>query len=519
MNNPYLTNLNFLSNPKVRKNWLKDFFDVPIEDFEKTLTQHPEEFWISEGEKKALAIFHAAAEEVPAYKKFLAKNKIAHEKIKTIEDFKNVPPTNKKNYIDEYPLNERCWNGSVMELSNIPAVNAGTTGALRFWPRGSFQEFESSVTHELIFKNYFEADKYSTLLVIGFPIGVYISGIATLLPSWALSNKQQYKISIGATSNNKEAVIDFIKRAVESHMDFDQIVLAGHPFFVKDFVESISAYDIKFNQDMPFKFLFASEGFTEEWRNYVLSKVNKKFSPHWAINLYGSTDLVILGHETPVSIAAKELAENNLAVRQKLFGSASSANLYQYNPLLRYAESLEDETLLFTATGGVPLIRYEIGDRGRIVPYGEIENIISPHPRTSRQQFSPKLPFILHKGRNNYVLEFYISHINPEYVRQALDKPDIFKRITGRFALRKFHDRKLNQKFEVNVELQKGCEKNAQLERTIKDSVINELRKCDYRYDVFYKSAKKFAIPKINLWPYQHDKYFKVGVKPRYIVE
>jgi phenylacetate-coenzyme A ligase PaaK-like adenylate-forming protein len=53
-----------------------------INDFEKLLQNEDETFWMKKGEKKALKLFHEAAERVPAYKDFLKKHKINHESIR-----------------------------------------------------------------------------------------------------------------------------------------------------------------------------------------------------------------------------------------------------------------------------------------------------------------------------------------------------------------------------------------------------------------------------------------------------
>src|SRR3989344_908292 len=57
--------------------------------------------------KKALILFHLAAQKVPAYKAFLKKNKFNSEKVKKISDFTFVPPMNKENYIDKYKIEDR----------------------------------------------------------------------------------------------------------------------------------------------------------------------------------------------------------------------------------------------------------------------------------------------------------------------------------------------------------------------------------------------------------------------------
>ena len=66
-------------------------------------------FWEKKREKYAVSLFQKAARCIPAYKDFLKKNKVNPQKIKTFEDFKQIPATSKKNYIQQYPLKSLAW--------------------------------------------------------------------------------------------------------------------------------------------------------------------------------------------------------------------------------------------------------------------------------------------------------------------------------------------------------------------------------------------------------------------------
>jgi hypothetical protein len=74
-------------NRKLAAKLYADFFAWPIERSRRILETTPPEVWEREGQKRALQIFHATAERVPAYKDFLKKHKINHEKVRTIADF------------------------------------------------------------------------------------------------------------------------------------------------------------------------------------------------------------------------------------------------------------------------------------------------------------------------------------------------------------------------------------------------------------------------------------------------
>ncbi len=57
-----------------------------VERARQQLAETSEVEWQKRGETRALELFHAAAERVPAYKDFLKKNKVKPDEIKIIND-------------------------------------------------------------------------------------------------------------------------------------------------------------------------------------------------------------------------------------------------------------------------------------------------------------------------------------------------------------------------------------------------------------------------------------------------
>ena len=129
-----------------------------VDKARRQLTETSEEEWQRRGEQRALALFHAAAEHVPAYKDFLKKNQIRPEKIKTIEDFKKLPLLDKENYLRAYPLEKLCWYGQLSAAQMI-SVSSGSSGKPFFWPRGQILDTETALEHELFLASFFELEK------------------------------------------------------------------------------------------------------------------------------------------------------------------------------------------------------------------------------------------------------------------------------------------------------------------------------------------------------------------------
>ncbi len=478
------------------------FLNYRLEDYENLLKTKTEDFWQKLGQKRALKLFYQASEMVPAYKDFLKKAKIKSQNIKSIEDFSLLPTTSKENYINKYPLSARCWNGK-LDGSSIIASSSGTSGKPNYWPRSNYQEYEAAITHELLFKNLFHIDKYRTLFIIGFPMGVYVSGIATTLPSWILS--QKYNASIVTAGNNKTEVLKAVQALGKN---FEQIVLVGHPFFLKDVLESGDGYGIHW-KNYRVGMMFCSEGFSEQWRDYVLREAGLKTSS--AFNTYGSSEMLLMAYETPMSIVMRRLFDKNSGVAKQLLGSPITPNLFQYNPALRYIEQEKGE-LLFTAPGGTPLIRFNLHDSGTIIPFMEA---IKHLPVGGKGGWN--LPFLSVGGRSDYAVIFYAANIYPQHIHSALGQKQIIHKITGKFTMSKGYHKNMDEFLEIHIELKPGMGGSAKLSKLIQKLVVSKLMDINAEYNFLRHNLQKDLTPKIKLWPYQHHRYFTPGLKPRYI--
>lgn len=510
----------FLSfGPQTKKGLIKNFYNLNIIYLEKLLRTQGEVFWQKLGEIKALDIFHAAAQKVPAYKDFLQQHKINHQKIKNMDDFVRVPPTSKENYIQKYPLKSRCWGGRLTEAKLI-AMSSGTSGQTTLWPRAEFQEFEAAVIHELIYRFLFQVNKYKTLLVIGFPMGVYVSGVATLIPSFLVSLKK-YPVTIISAGNNKNEVLGVVKQLQK---EYEQIILAGHPLFIKDVIETGLANGLKWNQQR-LKMMFCSEEFTEKWRKYVITKAGIKFNAQNIISTYGSSEMLLMAHETPLSILCRNLMENSDKFRKELVGAQSVPNFFQYNPLFRYIESVGEE-LVFTSGSGVPLVRFNLYDSGNILSFAKVKSALDKYKNPNRAgaaEFKTKpvwkMPFVALWGRSNYKVVFYAANIYPEHIKKAIGTSPFFSKITGKFTMRKDYFKNMDEFLEINIELKKGIRPSPDLSLLLQKYIISGLQKYNMEYLFLCNHLEKDLKPKIKLWPYQHETYFRPGLKPRYIME
>lgn len=482
--------------------------DVNFKLLDKLLLSRPEKFWVELGEGKALRLFHAAAERVPAYADFLKHEKIDHRRIKNIHDFAQVPITDAKNYIMKYSLEKRCWGGK-LPSSQFIATSSGTTGDPKFWPRNGEQDFEAMMTHEAMYRGYFDVGKRSTLLLIGFPMGIYISGMATVLPSWLTSLKDA-GLTVMSIGNNKYEMLRAVRHLSAS---YEQTILIGHPFFIKDVIESGAEEGISW-AEKNLGLVFCSEGFNEPWRDYLRAKAGIPASAVRMFNTYGSSEMLLMGYESPFTIHVKRMYERDSGFLKRLLNDPVPPQLFQYNPFIRYVETFNKE-LIFTSASGIPLVRFNLHDRGETLSAVDIQKAAGvPLPKPLYN-----LPFMTLWGRTDNTIKLHGANIYPEHIQAGLAEKAFFGYLTGKFVVRKTLNRKMDQGWEINTELRPNVRPNKKLQKEIQSRVTEKLQKINLEFADMSGHIKKDIRPNVVLWPYQHVGYFKPGLKPRYILK
>ncbi|MBM3261683.1 phenylacetate--CoA ligase family protein [Candidatus Kaiserbacteria bacterium] len=451
-------------------------------------------------------LFHRAAQRIPAYKDFLKKHKVRAQDIETAADFAQVPPTTKENYIAAYSLKDRSWDGDLSDHCML-AMSSGTSGSPTLWPRGASQEREATRIHEFLFTELFEIDRYRTLLIIGFPMGIYVSGIATAFPSFNVSLDHP-RLTIATVGNNKDAILSLVKTV---GAQYQQIVLVGHPFFLKDILETGIKQGIDWKKSRT-RMLSCSEGFNETWRAYVAQIAGGSADASF-FNTYGSSEFLLVGYENPYTIRIRQEAEKNPALNARLFGSTVTPNLFQYNPQLRYIET-DGHDLLITAKSGIPLIRFNQHDAGRVLSYAEVHSACPAHKGA---RFPWKLPFVTLTGRSDRTLVFYAANVYPEHISIALEAKEFVPKLTGKFLMRKQYTKDMDQYLEILIELCDHRKADPALAASIQKAIVNTLEKVNMEYLFLRNNLQKDLVPRIVLRPYQDPTYFKPGLKPRFI--
>ncbi len=468
------------------------------------------------GEKKALHLFQEAAATVPAYKDFLHKEHVNPKKIRTIHDFTTyVPPIDKKNYLSQYPLKDLCFDGDIFH-NRIISVSSGSSGVPFYWPRGEVQDYEGTVMHTEIYDKIFQMQRKSTLLIICFSMGTWIAGSFTTLSSFGYADMGR-PLNIVTPGLEKSEAISAIKNLSKN---YDQVVLAGYPPFIKDIVEEGARAGIDWSH-ITTRLMMAGEAFSEEWRDYVLRLIHEEDPYFHTVNIYGSADAGMLGNETPLSILARRLYDNDATLREEVFGTNILPSLVQYDPTKRFFEKVGNE-LVFTANAGIPLLRYNIKDTGTVFTFEELlspigEEIIAEATNNRIRIADWQKPFVSLNGRKDFSVTIYAVNIYPENIKAALIAEELRRHVTGRFTMATKNFSDMDQYFDVNVELADGAKKSAVLQKQVEGTILASLLKMNAEFRKLHAVIGEKALPHVHLLAFEDPKHFVNGVKHRWV--
>lgn len=478
--------------------WLEDqsFFDPGVISDEVGL--------MSQAEEKVLTLFHQAAANVPAYNDFLKKAGINPVDIRTMDDFRQLPLTDKNNYIDAYDLTLRSWFGK-LSLSHFIAVSSGTTGQPHFWPRTLQTELEGARQHEFFLQEFFEVNQRKTLVIDGFYLGNVMAGTFTLACLQLLKLKG-FPLTITTPGSNDKDIITFIHAL---HREFDQTIIFGYPPILKEVVQQVcqhrDAIDVT-----KLRLVCAGQAFTENWRDYLLNQLGSTVNKPTIMAIYGSSDAGLMGFETLLSIRIRSCLAKQPDLTQYFFGDERLPSLYVYDPRTIFLESPAGE-LCFTIDNGAPLIRYNINDRGGVIPFRQMISLMRQHLPDSQDWVSNNcgsFPFVYIFGRDRFIAKVYGLPIYSEYVQQALNHASLAPYVTGNFVLENVEDDDHNILLVCRVELEQGIKAEAELQKTMSEIFIQEFSALSPLYTNFLEIMGEKAKPHIILYDYQNPQYF-----------
>ncbi len=500
---------------------IPDGFDDPVE-FHKRLRTEPEADWMKRGEKMALELFHDMSKRVPAYKEFLRTSKIDPSKIKTIDDFHNIPTIDKDNYLRKYPRNMLCWDGEFAKGDWTISTTSGSTGKPYYFPRQSSQDWQYAMMAELYLRSNFDIQNKKTLYVVAFPMGAWIGGVFTYEAIKIVAERGGYDLSVITPGINKLAVIEAVKQLAD---DYDQVIIGSYAPFLKDILDDGTRAGIDWKK-LNVGFVFSAEAFSEDLRDYV-AKVADINILSGTLNHYGTVDLGTMSHETPLSILARrKIFQDEDLLNDVLPEDYKQPTLTQYIPELFYFEE-EENNLICSAYSGIPLVRYDLKDYGGVVSKKELEKKFKDNEVDLRKLSDESgitdtvwnLPFVYVYERNDFSVSYYAFIVYPDTVRRALLNYGLEHKITGKFTMLIDYNKEGRQQLLIHVELNHKVVSSKKLEKKVAKAVHDRLVHENSEYRETYSRKGDIVKPIVELQVYESQEYFKPGTKQKWVVK
>lgn len=485
------------------------------------LKNESEKFWLERGEKMALDLFHSMSKRVPAYKDFLLKNSIDPDKIVTTEDFKSVPLIDKDNYLRKYDLNDLCWDGNLQNNQWTISSTSGSTGEPFYFPRTNEQNLQYALVAELYLLTNFSIDKKSTLYIDAFPMGPWIGGVFTYETIRIIAERGKYSLSIITPGINKMEVINVVNKFANK---FDQIIIGAYGPFLKDILDDATSLGFDWSS-YNIKFIFSAEVFSEKFREYVLDFVKQDNIFKDTLNHYGTVDMGTMSYETPLSILLRRTAIEDIDLYKNIFGDIYKLPTFtQYIPELFYFEQIDDG-LVCSSRSGLPLVRYDLKDRGGVYTFSDIDSIFGQKNFNIEKEAKKadiidsvwKLPYVYVYERKDFSVSLYAFNIYPETIRRVIElkKYNVF--FTGKFTMLVNNNNNLDQVLTINVELKNNVIVDDIIKNDLEKDILNNLILENSEYRETYKDKGYKIKPHIVFWQYGDNTYFKSGTKQKWI--
>ncbi len=465
-------------------------------------------------EKIASALFNSAASLIPAYAKFLRS--FGWKSPYTISPkmpWGKVPAMDKKNYINEHNLGELVPGGNLGQIGKIISLSSGSSGQAFFWPRGAWQEIEGALFHEYLLTSKFEIHKYRTLVVVAFSMGSYLAGTYTYNSIRWVGSKG-YDLTVVTPGIGAQDALSMVTKLAPL---YEQIILVGYPPFIKDLLEDGIKQGIDWSSHK-MRLLLASEFFSEKWRDGVAKLAGISDVMSSTTNIYGASEGTLFGWETAEAIFIRRAAQHNPKLHQALFGSDLTPTLIEYNPTFRYFEIINGN-LHLTCWSGIPLIKYDLKDRGGILTSEQRRRIFKEHGIDLMAQLGPDkisdLPMVYVLGRTDSAASIYGVLIYPEYIKAALEEE--WDRVTGKFTISSMSDGQDNPELNIHIELKSDRRATSALIRSLEKKIRLVLLRRSREYSALLSAVGLKAYPHVFLHSKNDPDYFPTRIKQKWI--
>ena len=367
-------------------------------------------------QQRAVEQFRRAAATVPFYQRLLARRGIRRAQVTDIDAFRAaVPIIVKQDVFRSHRLADLLVDRSLGGIVALVASSGLTASSfsLGMINRKGTQSMVKAT--DRLLDAWFKTRKKKTFLINTCAMGV---SIPTSLPG----------INLSVRSDKVLALL----RALKPY--YEQFVVISDVYFLKKLLEDGRSAGMRWSR-WPVQFAMGGEWFPESYRQYLASLVEVDLDrPHPRTRIVSSMGAAELGFnicfETHDTVCLRRLADSDERVRQALFGSIDTVPMIgHYDPLRWFIEVTPTQELpsgggafAFTSLdldAAMPLVRYQTGDCGYILPYQRVRQILRD---LKYDAYIPalKYPLLAVAGRTDQAVTVAGKNIRMEFLRSVL---------------------------------------------------------------------------------------------------
>ncbi|HEY5587537.1 MAG TPA: hypothetical protein VIK86_01120 [Candidatus Paceibacterota bacterium] len=489
-------------------------------NFLAKITSTSESYWNNLLVEKKFEVFHETYLKSSAYKKFLKIQKW-HKKTLTDANFQKLPTMTKDNYLKKFPMEELVLKDSLYQPLVLTSTS-GSTGEPFYFPRTKVVDEQYSYIIERFIKEGGDTKNEPTLVLICFGMGVWIGGLITYQAFETAGIRNNLPISILTPGVNKVEIIKALRLIAPNYKN---IIMAGYPPFIKDCIDEAKIEKIDFSK-YTMRFIFAAEVFTENFRDYICHKTKVKNIYRDTLSIYGSADIGAMAWETGVLILLKRLLLKKEGQLESFFGAKHTMpTICYFNPSWLQFESKDGEVLI-SGKNAIPFVRYGIGDHGGTFTFSDIKERLNKLnidfdleiKNAGLSDAIIKLPCVYVYERKDLSTTLYGLQIYPEVIRESLIHDILQSYFTTKFSMSTKFNNKQDQYLEIVIEIKKGIKViPKEIKYLALKNIVENLHKSSSEFAELKKHIGNRAHPKLIFTHYEDKKYFKPGIKQKWV--
>lgn len=388
------------------------------------MSRVPATTWERMGKQRALKLARRMAKEVPAYRRVLREVGLDPDGTLAFED---LPILTKKGYI---VANQD--RGTDLVLGDFPrahcltGVTSGTTGQPLQWPTPNAQQALLTFYMAGVLQEVWQAHEVPTAFLSGFALGNYV-GTNTIM--YALIEAQmRFRLDMMLYTPG-ENIEEILRNLTDTRWAPDWVPEQRIILTFPGTLEMVLDAGDEMGIDWPalnLKVWSGGQLITNTMRANFANRLGHRDDDLTSFVItYGSGDTGgPLGSTTLVTRLLELLAQSDVGLAKDLFGQTLQVPLLRINPLSVNVEEGPDQHLLVSAAGGIPVVRYDINDRGVVISWSHVARVLEDHGIDLRSELRErgypsrivKWPLLVLYGRTDEVaiansMKFFLEHI------------------------------------------------------------------------------------------------------------